>query len=173
MHIADESLYKKAIEALRYFFIESKQCRGLAFDHDLLRVNVHKLADRNIFVKNIPHDMTLQQLHDKFSEFGAYENTSAPGTKVIKSAKISINEDHTSAGYGFVCFEEPEPASRTLDTLGQNKEAECYCQPWKPRDVREVRKLFNNLYVKNYPVSWRDDDLHNLFFAYGDIGSLV
>lgn len=91
---------------------------------------------------------------------------------MIKSAKISINEDHTSAGYGFVCFEEAEPASAALEAYGQ-KDQECYCQPWKPRDVRDVRKLFNNLYVKNYPSSWRDDDLHNLFFPYGDIGSLI
>lgn len=69
---------------------------------------MHTLQDRNLFVKNIPKGMSLQSLHDKFREFGPISNQD--DDKVIKSAKISINEDHTSSGYGFVCFQEADAA---------------------------------------------------------------
>jgi hypothetical protein len=62
-----------------------------------------------------------------------------------------------------------------INAIGQSemRNNELYTQPWKPRDIRDVRKVFNNLYVKNYPSSFIDEDLHKLFFKYGDIGSLV
>jgi len=102
LHIQDEALYKKAINTLRYFEISGKQCRGLPFDNDLLRANMHTLHDRNLFVKNIPKGMSLESLHAKFKDFGTPSNSD--DEKIIKSAKISINEDHSSSGYGFVCF---------------------------------------------------------------------
>ena len=47
--------------------------------------------------------MTPQQLEEHFSRYGD-----------IKSLKISLNSDHESRGYGFVCFQDPTSAKQAL-----------------------------------------------------------
>ena len=42
-------------------------------------------------------------------------------------------------------------------------------QPKKPEDIK---KAFNNIYVKNYPSEWNEANLKDLFGKYGDIKSL-
>ncbi len=45
-------------------------------------------------VKNLARDVTSQQLEDRFKKYGA-----------IISARVALNCDHKSLGYGFVIFE--------------------------------------------------------------------
>lgn len=45
--------------------------------------------------------------------------------------------------------------------------------PYNPKDRREARKLFNNIYVKNFPESWDEKKLREVFGKYGNIKSLV
>ena len=92
--IENEEKFRKACEALRYFELRpGKWSRGLAFDNDLLGSNPTRIVDHNVFVRKIPSDMSPKQLEDTFSKYGQ-----------IKSLKISLNADHSSRGYGFVCF---------------------------------------------------------------------
>lgn len=44
---------------------------------------------------------------------------------------------------------------------------------YNPKDRREVRKLFNNIYVKNFPADWNEQKLREIFGKYGEIKSLV
>lgn len=91
-------------EKLKYFEIDGKTCRSLPFDKDMLGTNRAKLVDRNVFVRNIPKDVKVADLDKKFSaEFGR-----------VKSAKISLNKDHESNRYGFVCFDDEESANRAI-----------------------------------------------------------
>lgn len=79
---------------MRYFELATgKPSRALPFDNDLLGSNPQKIVDHNIFVRRIPKEMTPAQLEEHFSRYGD-----------IKSLKISLNSDHQSRGYGFVCF---------------------------------------------------------------------
>jgi hypothetical protein len=39
--------------------------------------------------------------------------------------------------------------------------------PYNPRDRRDIRKGFNNIYVKNFPESWDEAKLRELFGKYG------
>jgi RNA recognition motif-containing protein len=55
------------------------------------------MNERNVFVRNLPKDMKAADLDKVFSEFGK-----------VKSAKISLNKNHESNGYGFVAFDEVE-----------------------------------------------------------------
>jgi len=41
------------------------------------------------------------------------------------------------------------------------------------RDPLEVRKAFNNIYVKNYNPEWTNQRLLELFSPYGNIKSLA
>ena len=49
----------------------------------------------------------------------------------------------------------------------------CIAVKWNPKNRADFRKLFNNLYVKNYPDDWTDDQLKELFKPYGNIESLI
>jgi RNA recognition motif-containing protein len=36
-----------------------------------------------------------------------------------------------------------------------------------------MRKIFNNIYVKNFPVEWEEAKLREVFGQYGNIKSLI
>jgi len=162
--IKDDTQFKKASEVLRYFTIEGKQCRGLAFDPTLLGSNLTKTNEQcSIFVRKIPKDLGAAALDDKFTNFGDKNHS-------IKSLKISMDEDHTSRGYGFITYENPEDAALATKMLQENEEnQDCVAVAFKPKDRSDVRRIANNLYVKNYPESWTEEKLREVFTAFGQI----
>ena len=164
MCINDKDMYKKAVQVLRYFDIEGKPCRGLPFDNTLLGSNLTKTNEsHNCFVRKIPKEMPASELDKIFSQCGT-----------VKSLKISRDADHSSRGYGFVCFDTEEAAAKAADTLCEsNTRDEILAVKWNPRDRTQVRNLFNNLYVKNYPEEWTDEQLTAMFLPYGNVGSLI
>ena len=83
------------------------------------------------------------------------------------SVKISLNEKHESNGYGFVCFAKPEFATAAIQST-QNSE-NCIGMRFSPKDKREFQKVFNNIYVKNFPIEWTEDQLKDIFSKFGDI----
>jgi polyadenylate-binding protein len=83
--------------------------------------------------------------------------------------KISFNKNHESKGYGFVCFEEEKSANACLAEPRYDKI--CIVQRFKPRDS-QPKRMFNNLYVKNFPDSYVEQDIRNLFSEFGTISSL-
>lgn len=89
----------------------------------------------------------------------------------IKSLKISLNSDHSSRGYGFVCFKDEDAASKALAASGEADSVQAV--KFEPKDRRDVRKLINNIYVKNIPLDWTDDQVKKLFEPYGAIKSLI
>jgi len=113
-----------------------------------------------LFVRKIPKEMSANQLEDYFSKYGK-----------IKSLKISLNGDYTSRQYGFICFEE---ADFTKSALTETANAEnIQGVPYKPRDSRQFRKVYNNIYVKNLPTDMKDEKkVRDLFEAYGRIESI-
>ena len=162
-------MYKKAAEFLRYFSIAGKPCRGLAFDNSLLGSNLTKTnADCNIFVRKIPKNMTPAEFDVKMSTF-------EPNAKhTVKSLKISLNEDHSSRGYGFVCYETPEDAAKACDMMQESATyTDCIAVKWNPKDKNDARRMFNNLYVKNYPETFSDEELKALFAPFGNVASLI
>jgi len=85
--------------------------------------------------------------------------------------KVSLNSDHTSRGYGFVCFQEPTSAAAALqaDSEAESNQAIKY----QPRDKRDFRRIYNNIYAKNFPPGFTEQDVRNLFEQYGRVESLV
>jgi len=168
MCINDKQVFKKACEVLRYFDIEDKPCRGLPFDNSLLGTFLQKTNENNnVFVRKIHKDMKAGDLEKMFSEF-------PEKNRPIKSLKISRDDDHSSRGYGFVCYENEEDAAWVSEQMQESEtRQECLAVKWNPKNRSDVRKLFNNLYVKNYPEEWSDDQIRGLFEPYGNVGSLV
>jgi len=85
--------------------------------------------------------------------------------------KISLNSDHTSRGYGFVCFKDEDAASKALEASSEADSVQAV--KFEPKDRREIRKLINNIYVKNIPLDYSDSQVKELFAPFGEIKSLV
>lgn len=132
---------------MRYFEIAGKPCRGLAFDKQLLGSNKEKLLAHNVFVK-VPRNILHDDLHKIFEQFGP-----------IKSLKVSLTHEYESNGYGFICFEEADSAPKALAASEANKlPPGVQAFMFKPRDNKtSMRKLINNIYVKNLPTTMPDD----------------
>jgi len=141
---------------------EGKFARALPFDKELLGSNRAKLGDRNIFVKNIPKNinnpMELEKHFGNFCKHGS-----------IKSAKISINKDHKSNGYGFVLVSDPRDVEEII--AGSDNKNEMVPLKFAPKDKRDFVKAYNNVYVKNIPPTWTEEDLNNTFKEFGEITS--
>lgn len=171
---------------MRYFdFVDNsdgkevkKECRLLAFDPDILGSNRSKLNDYSIFIPKLDKNISQKQLDDLFRKAGGD----------IKSLKISKNVDYSSKGYGFITFTSPEIATKVLNAKlgkieikdnepGFKNDEEQPIVPYKPRDIRDYRRSFNNIYVKNLPADIDDDEAGNkkvqeLFGQFGNIKSL-
>ena len=97
---------RKLMTELRFPAIKGAVCRVLPFDKDL---KVRKFDTKSsLFIKNLPKAWTHKELYDFFKPFGD-----------ITSAKVSINENHSSRGYGFVQFSREEFALRAISEVSQ------------------------------------------------------
>jgi len=157
--INDKDKLKEAALNLRYFEIDNKPCRALQFDNQLLGTNVTKIQENNLFVRKINKNTSAPELEKFFEKYGK-----------IKSLKIALNEDHSSRGYGFVCFEDSDKTKEALEKTGDAEENQSHA--YKPRDCRAFRKAYNNIYVKNLPVDFDEEKVKEMFTAYGRIESL-
>jgi RNA recognition motif-containing protein len=52
-------------------------------------------------------------------------------------------------------------------------ESECMVLPYNPKQRGELRKIFNNIYVKNIPTSWDEAKLTSVFSIHGNITSAI
>ena len=101
-------------------------------------------------MRRIPKELTPQQLEEHFSRYGD-----------IKSLKISLDSDSQSRGYGFVCFQDPTSAAQALAAEGSADTNQVI--RYTPRDKRDFRKIYNNIYAKNFPDGYSEEDVKNLF----------
>lgn len=52
----------------------------------------------------------------------------------IKSLKVSLNSDHTSRGYGFICFNDEATANAAIDQ--SSKDEDTVAMKFEPKDRR-------------------------------------
>lgn len=155
---------QKVLSEHRFPEIKGKKCRALAFhlnsSYPTSTTNPSKKIlveeDCQIFVKNCPKEWTHEDLFSHFIEFGE-----------INSAKISIDANFKSRGFGFVEFKEKKVAVKAIKAMDK-KEVDCdadlnsdqtkkvlqVCK-YEQKRVRHLGsvevKTCNNLYVKNFP----------------------
>jgi polyadenylate-binding protein len=98
--------YQDLCEKLRYFTFEGKECRSLGFNENLHKKTPEEKIDTQkmtVFVKGIPKSMSQQKLHSIYQVYGT-----------ITSLKISRNVDHTSKGFGYICFDSEGAAENAV-----------------------------------------------------------
>ena len=130
----------------------------------------------NLYFKNIPVDMKEEDVRAIFSPFGN-----------IKSLVMFSNE---MGQYGFVCYDDaegkdkqygPECVNKALESL-LNKDMgnglKLYVRQALTKSQRQQEKLADtiryksskkrvNLYVKNFPNNWTEQDLQDVFSENG------
>ena len=152
---------EQALQNLNYSRLCQKTLRISWYNREPNNFRNH--PENNIFVKNIPKDLTPKEFDEYFSKFGN-----------IISAKIAEDEEGESMGYGFVLYENEDNAKKAI--------AECHgkmlknkklfvCQFQKNRPRKPLR--FNNLYVRNIPKDWSEKEVRDYFSKYGEISSML
>jgi len=135
----------------------------------------------NIYVKNIPQEMSKDEITDLFKPFGH-----------IKSLVVQQNQ---IGQFAFICYDDkdgnnkeygPQCAQKAIDEMNDREIAPglklCVKHALKKaeREIEKVRDTIRykaskkrcNLYVKNFPNHWTKDDLMKLFNTYGDIENI-
>lgn len=157
--VNDTAKFQEVCKALRYFDLNGKPCRALPFTNELLGSNVQRLSENNLFVRRVPKDVVGENFEKMFEKYGE-----------IISCKVSLNQDHTSRGYGFVCFRDAEAATKALNETMNNDQT--IGVKFAPRDKKDFRKVYNNIYVKNMPAAWGAEECKQFFNGYGHVSSL-
>ena len=125
--------------------------------------NYRNQLQNNIFVKKIPKEVTAKEFDEYFRKFGN-----------IVSAKLAEDEEGESMGYGFVLYDSEEGAKKAI--------RECNGKEWNgkklfvaqfQRNRPKQAPKYNNIYVRNIPKSWSEDDIKKYFSQYGEIGSMI
>ena len=75
----------------------------------------------NLYIKNLPYDLTDEKLREIFSKYG--EIKSVKISKFILQTKIKdeLKEIEQSRGFGYVCYTNPESASKAIEALNEQK----------------------------------------------------
>lgn len=154
---------ERALDTLNYSNIKGRACRIMWSHRD---PNLRKTGSGNVFVKNLDKNLDNKALYDTFSLFGN-----------ILSCKVAKDHEGRSRGYGFVHYETAEAAKEAIEGVNgkQIGEKTVYVGEFVKRQERDKPEItnFTNLYVKNFPSAYTEDDLKKLFESYGKITSLA
>jgi polyadenylate-binding protein len=101
-----------------------------------------------LFVKCLPKEWTHSDLHNAFLPIGS-----------IVSAKVSLDKDHKSKGYGYINFESPLSSKKAIEEMdGLNiNGVKLSVSEYKQQERKASESKFTNLYVKNFPSSVTSD----------------
>lgn len=97
----------------------------------------------NIFVKNIPKEVSTKNLDELCQQFGN-----------VLCCAVRTDENGQSLGYGYVQYDNEEAAARAVKALdGVDKwDTKLQVQFFVPSKQRHLEQ--KNLYIKNFPKTW-------------------
>lgn len=154
---------ERALDLLNFSEIKGKPCRIMWSNRD---PSMRKRGVGNVFIKNLDKSIDSKALYDTFSAFGA-----------ILSCKVSCDENG-SLGFGFVHYDTQDAADKAIASvngmlLNDKKVFVGHHVPRKERESKEeeIKKNFTNIFVKNLPDNYDDEQLNKLFAEYGPITS--
>mmetsp|Transcript_35963 Transcript_35963/g.101839 ORF Transcript_35963/g.101839 Transcript_35963/m.101839 type:complete len:436 (-) Transcript_35963:1011-2318(-) len=121
----------------------------------------------NLYVKNIPEEVSEQQLEAAFRSYGDIDSC-----RLVRNLKTGA-----SRGYGFVRYFRRQDAMMAITALNgftfgnsalEVKFADSDAGPKSPKQLHGATPS-DNLYVRNLPPSFTDADLVGLFRPYGEV----
>jgi polyadenylate-binding protein len=141
--------------------INAKPCRIMWSQRD---PSLRKTGLGNVFVSNLAPTVDNKGLYDTFSVFGN-----------ILSCKVATDETGKSKGYGYVHFETAEAAEDAIQKFNGMliEDVEVHVGHFVRRQDRAGQTKWTNLYIKQFPVSWDEPRLREMFGAFGTISSVA
>jgi polyadenylate-binding protein len=151
---------ERALDTMNFTDIKSRPCRIMWSQRD---PSLRKSGVGNVFVKNLAASVDNKALFDTFSVFGN-----------ILSCKVATDDAGVSKGYGYVHYETAGAAQDAISKFNGSfiEDIEVHVGPFLRRQDRAGQSDWTNLYVKQFPESWDDARLKDLFSAYGAVASV-
>jgi len=151
---------ERALDTLNFTEINSRPCRIMWSQRD---PSLRKTGLGNVFVRNLAPSVDNKGLYDTFSVFGN-----------ILSCKVATDETGKSKGYGYVHFETAEAAQDAIQKFNGMliDDVEVHVGHFVRRDLRAGQNDWTNLYFKQFPLTWEEQKLREMFEPYGTILSL-
>lgn len=116
----------------------------------------------NVFVKNIPFQVKPREFYEHFLQFGD-----------IVSAKVNEDEDGSHLGYGYICYYSPDSATKAIQSAdgkevwGSKLEVKHFQK--KNERLSTLTLTNKNIYLKNFPGNYTNEDLKELCKKYGEV----
>lgn len=157
---------ERALTGLNFTMINGSQCRIMWSQRDPTQ---RKSGVGNVFVKNLVKSIDNKTLYDMFSAYGN-----------ILSAKVPTDEkSQESKGYGFVQFDNAKSAHDAIAKINKTElpgfqGKTITVEPYKSKTDRggNDKAHFTNVYVKNLPPSFTEEQLKDLFSKAGEVASV-
>ncbi|UZJ54289.1 hypothetical protein CBS101457_003609 [Exobasidium rhododendri] len=141
------------------------------------KIEEAKARFTNVYAKNVETGVTQEEFEELFKKFGP-----------VTSCVLSVDEEGTSRGFGFINYEDHEHAQQAVDELhdsehhGQKlfvaraqKKSEREEELRRSYEAAKNEKLSKsegvNLYLKNIPEEFDDERLREEFSPFGTITS--
>jgi len=104
----------------------------------------------NLFVKNLPYDLTEEKLKEIFSKCGEIKSVKISKYLLVTKVKDTFVEQETSRGFGFICFTSEEAANKAKEEFNnknlpgyENSKRPIIISEFMPRNER--RQYLNKL----------------------------
>eukprot|EP01041_Mallomonas_annulata_P009649 gene9649-20054_t len=150
---------ERALDTMNFTDIKGRPCRIMWSQRD---PSLRKSGVGNVFVKNLAASVDNKGLFDVFSVFGN-----------ILSCKVATDENGQSKGYGYVHYETAEAAQDAIQKVNGMvmDDLEVFVGPFVRRQERAGQSEWTNLYLKQFPETWDDSKLMEVFSSYGSVTS--
>lgn len=153
---------ERVLDTMNYTLIKGRMCRLMWSQRD---PSLRKSGEGNVFIKNLHPTIDSKDLFDTFSIFG----------NIISCKVVTDQQSGASKGYGFVHFETQEAANEAISKVNGNviSARVVYVGNFVKRGARLETTKWTNLYLKNFPVSWGEDELRKLTETFGELKSVL
>ena len=158
----DTAHAQQALKDLNFSQIAGQPCRIMWAARD---PSQRKNPNTNVFVKNLDKKIDQKAMFETFSLFGT-----------ILSCKIATDEKGRSKGYGFVHYEDEDSAKQAIERVNnmQIGEKTVFVGKFENKADRPEAEnpVYNNMYVKNFPNDYEEEQIKEMFNPFGQITSV-
>jgi polyadenylate-binding protein len=152
---------ERALDTMNFTEINGKPCRIMWSQRD---PSLRKTGSGNIYVSNLAPSVDNKGLYDTFSVFGN-----------ILSCKVVTDEQGVSKGYGYVHFETGEAATDAINKFDGTliDDMEVHVSHFLKRGERAVVANWTNIYIKQFPLTWDESRIRDIFSVYGTVQNVA